>query len=54
MEVFFSEIAETKLEELTSYLLSEWGNKVKRDFLSKLNKKIEQISSQPESCPFSK
>tara|TARA_R110000772_G_scaffold47152_1_gene107914 strand:- start:254 stop:559 length:306 start_codon:yes stop_codon:yes gene_type:complete len=54
MNVYFSDIAETKLEELTTYLLSKWGNKVKKDFLSKLNKKIEQISTQPESCPFSK
>ncbi|MEM0517364.1 MULTISPECIES: type II toxin-antitoxin system RelE/ParE family toxin [Aequorivita] len=54
MDVYFSDIAETKLEELTTYLLSKWSYKVKKDFLLKLNKKIEQIALQPESCPFSK
>jgi len=54
MEVILSPQAENKLEEITEYLLSEWGNKVKKDFLSKLTSKIEQISLQPESCPKSK
>ena len=54
MEIILSPEAENKLEEITEYLLSEWGNKVKKDFLSKLTSKIEQISLQPESCPKSK
>jgi plasmid stabilization system protein ParE len=54
MEVILSPNAENKLEEITKYLLSEWGNKVKIDFLSKLTSKIDQISLQPESCPKSK
>jgi plasmid stabilization system protein ParE len=54
MEVILSPQAEKKLEEITEYLLSEWGNKVKKDFLSKLTSKIEQILLQPESCPKSK
>lgn len=51
MEVILSPQAEIKLEEITMYLLSEWGNKVKKDFLAKLTAKVEQISLQPESCP---
>lgn len=51
MEVFLSEIAESKLSELTHYLLSKSRHKVKREFLSKLSTKISQIESQPESCP---
>lgn len=54
MEVFISELAEQKLKKLTEYLLEEWGFKVKKDFLTKLTKKIQQIQSQPESCPKSK
>jgi len=50
MEVFFSELAEYKLRKLTEYLLEEWNLKVKKDFLAKLNAKIEQISEYPESC----
>ncbi len=54
MEVFLSELAETKLKDLAEYLLSKWGHKVKNDFLSKFTSKIEQIISHPESCPKSK
>jgi plasmid stabilization system protein ParE len=51
MEVFISELAEYKLKNLTEYLLEQWSFKVKKDFLAKLTKKIQQIQSQPESCP---
>jgi plasmid stabilization system protein ParE len=54
MKVFISELAEKKLENLTAYLLEEWGMKVKREFLAKLDKKITQISLHPESCPKSR
>ena len=50
MEVFISELAQYKLKRLAEYLLKEWGHKVKKDFLAKLNAKIEQISVHPESC----
>ncbi len=50
MKVFVSELAENKLKKLTTYLLEEWNYKVKKDFLTKLTLKIEQISEQPESC----
>ena len=51
MKVFISELAEERLENLAAYLLEEWGIKVKREFLAKLDKKINQISLHPESCP---
>jgi plasmid stabilization system protein ParE len=51
MKVFISELAEERLENLAAYLLGEWGMKVKREFLVKLDKKINQISLHPESCP---
>lgn len=54
MEVFLSELAESKLKELTDHLLKNWNYKVKMDFLSKLSNRINQISIQPESCPKSK
>ena len=44
MEVFLSELAATKLEELTEYLLSKWGYKVKNEYLVKLTKKIAQLN----------
>lgn len=51
MEVFFSELAEYKLKKLKDYLLEKWSYNVKEAFLKKLDTKINQISSQPESCP---
>ncbi len=51
MEVYLSELAEHKLKELTHHLLEDWSYKVKTDFLAKLDGKIDQISSHPESCP---
>ncbi len=50
MKVFLSELAEDKLKELAEYLLEKWSYKVKKEFLAKLTNKIDQISSQPESC----
>lgn len=49
MKVYFSPIAEDKLLKLCEYLLAEWGQKAKKDFLYKLDKKIIQISRYPES-----
>lgn len=51
MEVYLSELAESKLKKLTQHLLENWSHKVKMDFLTKLTDKINQISIQPESCP---
>jgi plasmid stabilization system protein ParE len=54
MEVFLSGLAELKLDKLCLYLLEEWNLKIRNEFLLNLNKKIEQISNHPESCPQSK
>lgn len=51
MEVFLSELAEFRLLEITSYLKRKWNEKVKKEFLKKLDTKINQISLHPESCP---
>lgn len=51
MEVFLSELAESKLLQLSEYLLEEWNLKTRDKFISKLTDKIKQISSQPDSCP---
>ncbi|SEF69577.1 type II toxin-antitoxin system RelE/ParE family toxin [Algoriphagus boritolerans] len=51
MKVFISELAEKRLENLSVYLVEEWGVKVKSEFLAKLDRKISQISLHPESCP---
>ena len=51
MEVFLSELAESKLLELSDYLLEKWNKKTRDKFIQKLTEKIDQISSQPESCP---
>lgn len=53
MNVFLSELAEVKLSKLNRYLLENWNLKIRDEFLQKLNQKIEQISSQPDSCPVS-
>jgi hypothetical protein len=43
MEVFISRLAEYKFKKLTEYLLEQWGFKVKKDVLSTLTRKIQQI-----------
>jgi plasmid stabilization system protein ParE len=54
MKVFFSPLAEQKLIALTTYLLEHWNKKVRDEFLEKLTTKVQQILSQPQSCPKSK
>jgi len=51
VEVYLSELAESKLLKLSEYLLSEWNLKVRNEFIEKLKSKVEQISKQPKSCP---
>lgn len=53
MKVYLSKQAESKLLNLTAYLLQKWGLKVKKDFVQKLTKRINQIALHPESCPLS-
>lgn len=50
MKVFLSELAESKLLELSEYLLENWNLKTRDRFISKLTEKIKQISLQPSSC----
>ncbi len=51
MKVFLSKVAETKLLDLTNYLLEEWGIKVRDEFIKRLTEKINQIAGYPKSCP---
>ncbi len=51
MDVFLSDLAKSNLKKLIEYLTEHWGIKAKDEFLFKLTKRIEQISSFPESCP---
>lgn len=54
MKVFLSELAEFKLLRLSEYLIEKWNLKTRDRFIQKLTEKINQISSQPDSCPKSK
>jgi plasmid stabilization system protein ParE len=51
MKVFLSELAESKLLKLTDYLIENWNLKTRDKFVEKLSNKINQIASQPKSCP---
>lgn len=50
-KVFLSPTAVQQFELLCNYLIEEWSFKSKNDFIQRLDKKFDQISSQPESCP---
>jgi plasmid stabilization system protein ParE len=49
--VVFSKRASFLLENLLEYLEREWSVKVKKDFIKKMDKAINQIINFPESCP---
>ena len=51
MKVYLSELAESKLFRLSEYLMEKWNVQTRDKFIEKLTGKIEQISSQPHSCP---
>ncbi len=51
MRVYLSKLAQTKLLELSNYILLEWNVKVRDEFINKLTRKLDQISSYPNSCP---
>ncbi|WP_046756044.1 type II toxin-antitoxin system RelE/ParE family toxin [Kordia jejudonensis] len=51
MNVFLSELAASKLQKLAQYLLEHWSLKTKDQFIEKLTAKINQVSTQPHSCP---
>jgi plasmid stabilization system protein ParE len=53
-EIRLSVRASLKLEALLLFLKSEWSEKVKNEFIIKLDKSLKQIQRLPESCPESK
>ena len=48
-KILLSKRASKRLEKLLEYLEQEWSIKVKRDFIKKLDKSLEQIQKFPES-----
>ena len=50
MKAVLSELAESKLLLLSTYLTENWSLQVKNDFFKKLAIKVHQIESQPYSC----
>ena len=49
--VYLSPVAEYKLDNLLDYLMSEWGEKAKLNFLSELESSINKIANFPKSSP---
>lgn len=47
--IVLSKIAAKKLENLLEYLEKEWSEKVKLNFIDKLDKSLKQISKYPLS-----
>lgn len=54
MKVYFSKRATNKLHKLLDYLESDWSEKVRDDFIQKLDNAIGNIKQFPESFPESK
>jgi plasmid stabilization system protein ParE len=50
-KVKISKTAEKKLNILFDYLLQKWSQKVKSDFINKLDKSVNLIKSTPEIFP---
>lgn len=50
-KVFLSELAENKLIRLSEYLAEKYNLRTRDKFIQKFTAKINQISSQPDSCP---
>jgi plasmid stabilization system protein ParE len=50
-KVVLSPSAKAKLEDVLRYLEEEWSGKVKMDFISILDARIQQVSQYPKSCP---
>lgn len=50
-KVSISKTAEKKLEKLFDYLIDNWSEKVKNEFVSKLDSSIDIIRKQPEIFP---
>lgn len=54
MKVFLSLEAQTQLQQLCDYLETEWSERVRDQFLEKLDNRIKILSQFPHSFPFSK
>ena len=50
-KIKLSKTASDRLEKLLEYLELEWSNKVKEDFIKKLDKSLAVIQRFPGSCP---
>lgn len=50
-KVIISKTAEKKLSKLFTYLLKDWNQKVKTDFVKKLDENIETIRKTPDIFP---
>lgn len=48
-EIIITQKASIKLDSILDYLQTEWSEKVKTDFISKLEKTFEQIQKYPNS-----
>ena len=53
-KIVLSKTAEKKLRKLFDFLTEEWCEKVKDEFIKKLDFSINSIKNQPESFPKSK
>lgn len=54
MQIYFSLLAEYKIENLLNYLEVEWSRKIKDEFIEKLLNRFSQIALHPMSCTESK
>jgi len=52
--ILLTETAQAQLGHLLDYLESEWSEKVKQEFLEKLDKRIELVRKRPNLFPTSK
>ncbi|MEZ4907298.1 MAG: type II toxin-antitoxin system RelE/ParE family toxin [Saprospiraceae bacterium] len=48
-EIILSKLSSKKIENLLEYLENEWSQKVKNDFIKKLESSLDQIRKYPES-----
>ncbi len=53
-KVIISKTSEKKLKKLFEYLAEKWSEKIKIEFIQKLDHNIEIIRNQPEIFPESK
>ena len=50
-KVDISKTAQKKLDKLLDFLIEEWSERVKREFVLKLDQSIKILKSQPEAFP---